>query len=108
MTAWKTHDDEYNDEPDFKEFREEMESRFKNTPLICIVNMPSSNETNHYGPFQNGKEAMDWLGIQPMNVRFGFLPLRNPHIKRSADEFYFTPPDKFEMEYDHTPKEGNQ
>ena len=104
MPAWKNHDDE----PDFKEFREEMENRFKNTPLICIVNMPSSNETNHYGPFQNGKEAMDWLGIQPMNVRFGFLPLRNPYLERTADEFYFTPPDKFEMEYDHTPKEGNQ
>ena len=104
MPAIKKHDDA----PDFSEFREEMVNRFKNTPLICIVNMPSSNETNHYGPFQNGKEAMDWLAIQPMNVRFGFLPLRNPHIKRTTNEFYFTQLDKEDMEYNHSLKEVSQ
>ena len=98
MSAWK----HYDDAPDFNEFREDMERRFKNTPLICVVNIGSSYDTNHYGPFKDGKEAMDWMGKQPIGVRFGFLPLRNPWLERKHNDFYFTPPDMVEREYDHT------
>lgn len=76
------------DQQNYTDFREEMEARFPNTPLIAEVSQPSPHASKIYGPFANGKEAMEWLLTVPMNVRVGFRPLRNPNIERTYHDFF--------------------
>lgn len=73
---------------DYTEFRDEMEARFPNTPLIAQVSQPSPHAPRVYGPFSNGKDAMEWLLTVPMGVRVQFIPLRDPRVKRDYHDFY--------------------
>lgn len=73
---------------DYSDFREEMEARFPDTPLIAEVSQPSPHAPKVYGPFENGKDAMEWLLTVPMNVRVRFIPLRDPRVKRDYNDFY--------------------
>lgn len=54
------------------------------TPLIAQVNAGEKL----YGPFRNGKEALEWLAKQPSDVVISFRPLRNPNVKRTLNDFY--------------------
>lgn len=76
------------DAQDYDQFREEMEARFPNTCMIAEVSQPSPHPPKVYGPFANGTEAMEWLLTVPMRVRVRFIPLRNPNVKRTYDDFY--------------------
>jgi len=54
------------------------------TPLIAQVNAGEKL----YGPFRNGKEALEWLAKQPSDVVISFRPLRNPNVERTLNDFY--------------------
>lgn len=41
-----------------------------------------------YGPFRNGKEALEWRAKQPLDVLISFRPLRNPNVERTLNDFY--------------------
>jgi hypothetical protein len=56
------------------------------TPLIAILYV--DGETKMYGPFDNGRSALEWYRKQPRNVRIGFSPLRNPDVERTYEDFY--------------------
>lgn len=72
---------------EFSEFREEMIARFPNTKLVVRVSQPNA-DFRLYGPFSNGADMCAWMALQPMNVRFMVVPLRNPIIRRTHDDFY--------------------
>jgi len=79
---------------------------FPTTPLIAVVS------EKYYGAFANGREAYDWYVKQPWtSVRILFVPLRNPNINRTYDDFYQPVRHEnlesalLEKEYDHTIKE---
>jgi hypothetical protein len=56
------------------------------TPLIAILYV--DKETKMYGPFDNGRSALEWYDKQPKSVRIGFSPLRNPDVERTYEDFY--------------------
>ena len=41
-----------------------------------------------YGPFRNGREALEWEAKQPLDVVISFRTLRNPNIERTLNDFY--------------------
>ncbi len=54
------------------------------TPLIAQIN----GGEKLYGPFRNGKEALEWHAKQPLDVVIYFAPLRNPNVERTLNDFY--------------------
>lgn len=76
------------DPQNYQDFRDEMEAKYPHTPLIAEVSQPAPHAPKVYGPFANGKEAMEWLLTVPMNVRVAFRPLRNPNVKRTYQDFF--------------------
>ena len=77
---------------------------FPATPLIATVSGTVSESEKQYGAFANGQEAYEWYVKQPWTtVRIRFVPLRNPNIKRTYNDFY-NPMlhENLEKEYDHT------
>lgn len=58
-------------------------------PCMAIVHGPSME--NYYGPFDNGKQAMEWADHQIFvgNVRsFSITPLRTPYRHRKHDDWW--------------------
>lgn len=54
------------------------------TPLVAQINAGEKL----YGPFRNGKEALEWRAKQPSDVVISFRPLRNPNVERTLNDFY--------------------
>lgn len=54
------------------------------TPLVAQINAGEKL----YGPFRNGKEALEWRAKQPLDVLISFRPLRNPNVERTLNDFY--------------------
>ena len=54
------------------------------TPLVAQINAGEKL----YGPFRNGREALEWQAKQPSDVVISFRPLRNPNVKRPLNDFY--------------------
>ena len=67
-------------------WREMMTAKYPDTPLVAV--RTSAYDRRYYGPFPNGATAMAWHAIQPQTVRFDFIPLRYPWLKREANDFY--------------------
>lgn len=102
---------------DYEELKQRNETRqlakvwyrlttlFPTTPLIATVS--ADNSEKQYGAFANGQEAYDWYIKQPWTtVRIRFVPLRNPNIKRTYNDFYNPMRhENLEKEYNHTIKE---
>lgn len=80
---------------------------FPTTPLIATVSGTASESEKQYGAFANGQEAYEWYVKQPWTtVRIRFVPLRNPNIKRTYNDFYNPMRhEDLEKEYDHTIRE---
>lgn len=54
------------------------------TPLVAQINAGEKL----YGPFRNGREALEWREKQPLDVVISFRPLRNPCVERTLNDFY--------------------
>ena len=54
------------------------------TPLVAQINAGEKL----YGPFRNGREALEWRAKQPSDVVISFRPLRNPNVERTLNDFY--------------------
>ena len=54
------------------------------TPLVAQINAGEKL----YGPFRNGREALEWRAKQPSDVVISFRPLRNPNVARTLNDFY--------------------
>lgn len=54
------------------------------TPLVAQINAGEKL----YGPFRNGREALEWRAKQPLDVVISFRPLRNPNVERTLNDFY--------------------
>ena len=80
---------------------------FPTTPLIATVGGGKDESEKQYGAFANGQEAYDWYIKQPWTtVRIRFVPLRNPNIKRTYNDFYNpSRHEDLEKEYNHAIKE---
>lgn len=93
----------HKDVDEWDEYVADLIGYFPDTPLIAF--MRSGRVERYFGPFENGQEATDWMGEQPSSVRISFIPLRNPYIVRSVDDFYNPRKDLDETEFDHTRRE---
>lgn len=86
----------------------DLTTLFPTTQLIAIVSADMTTDgAKQYGAFANGQEAYDWYIKQPWTtVRIRFVPLRNPNIKRTYNDFY-NPirHEDLKKEYNHTIKE---
>ena len=71
----------------FEDFRDEMIAKYPDTKLMVSVSQPNA-QNHYYGPFSNGADLCAWIGIQPMNVRFSVIPLRNPLKRRTTQDFF--------------------
>ena len=80
---------------------------FPTTPLIATVSGGVDESEKQYGAFANGQEAYEWYVKQPWTtVRIRFVPLRNPNIKRTYNDFYNPMRhENLEKEYNHAIKE---
>lgn len=88
-----TIDDDFIDARDFvqsfDEFSEQIEASYANTPLVGIVRYaPNHGGFAIYGPFADGKEAMRWMRRVASRVRVEFVPLEDPSLNRTYNDFY--------------------
>ena len=83
----------------FEDFRNDMISRFPNTQLIVAVSQAIPHAPRYYGPFSNGATMCAWLALQPRDINYRVIALRNPTVKRTRDDFYNPAKDNDDQEF---------
>ena len=68
-----------------------MDEDFIKTFGPCVVILHGPSMEKHYGPFESGKQAIEWMNHQVIvgNVRnFSVDRLRTPYVERAYDDWW--------------------